>query len=136
MGIFSWIGLGSEVAKPIDSISHLYTTDAQRLEAQEKLEEIETKPVLAQMDINKTFASSERFFNSGWQPLTGWTSGFCVAIYYIPQLLVANVVWAMNCIEQHKVIPFPIDPGDIINLVYLMFGFGAHHLIKGRLSKK
>jgi hypothetical protein len=72
-------------------------------------------------------------FESLWQPLLGWTAGFCVALYYIPQLVVVNLEWSLQVLETHEITPFPIDPGDIMNLVYLLFGFGTYHLAKKKL---
>ena len=40
MGLLQWIGLGSEIAKPIDAVSNFYTTDKARIEAETKLEEV------------------------------------------------------------------------------------------------
>lgn len=133
MGFLSWIGLGAELAKPIDSVSNLYTTDKARLEAEKDLTEVAQKPRLAQLENNRIMALASNGFESLWQPLLGWTAGFCVALYYIPQLLVVNLVWAEEVLETHKITPFPIDPSDIMNLVYLLFGFGTYHIAKKKL---
>ncbi len=135
MGLLSWIGIGADMAKPIEAASHLYTTDKDRLEAQAKLAEVEQKPGLAQLENNKIMLASKRLFESGWQPLIGWTSGACVALYYVPQLIVANYVWIGNCLADNKVIQFPIPSDDILNLVYLLFGFGTYHLAKKAFIK-
>ena len=133
MGLLQWIGLGSEIAKPIDAVSNLYTTDKARIEAETKPEEVTQKVTLAQIDTNKILAASSNIFNAGWQPLIGWTSGFCVALYYIPQLLIINYEWSRNILTYHIITPFPIDPTDILNLVYLLFGFGAYHIVKKKI---
>lgn len=133
MSILKWLGLGSEVAKPIDAVSNLYTTDKARLEAQAKLEDITQKPQLAQLETNKLLAMSSNLFVSGWQPLLAWTAGFCVALYYIPQLIILNYEWGHRVLVDHIIQPFPLDPTDILNLVYLLFGFGAYHIAKKKL---
>lgn len=134
MGILQWIGLGTEIAKPIEAVSNLYTTDKAKIEAQANLEEITQKPIIAQLANNTIMASSKYFFESAWPSLIGWTSGACVALYYIPQLLVVNYEWARNVLTTHTIMPFPIDPTDILNLVYLLFGFGAYHIVKKKLG--
>lgn len=134
MGRFNWFGLGEEVSKPIDAVSNLYTTDKARIEAQTKYEEIAQKPQLAQLENNKLLVLSGKLFNSGWQPLIGWTSGACVFMYWVPQLCVANYVWATQCFAQGAVVPFPIKPDDIYNLVWLLFGFGGYSLIKKKIT--
>lgn len=135
MGIFNWLGIGADIAKPIDAIGNLYTTDKERLEAEAKLAEITQKPQLEQLKNNAIMLASQKLFESGWQPLIGWTSGACVALYYVPQLIVANFIWIDNCLQAHKVIPFPIQSDDILNLVYLLFGFGTYHLAKKAFIK-
>lgn len=135
MSFLQWIGIGKEIAKPIEAVGNLYTTDKARIEAEKDFEEVTQKVTLGQQEINKIYAQSSSFFVNAWGPLTGWTAGACVALYYVPQLLIANYVWAMNCIHNNSVVPFPIDPTNINQLVYLMFGFGGYHLVKDRLSK-
>jgi hypothetical protein len=136
MGILKWLGIGADIAKPIEAVSSLYTTDKERLKAEAELESVIQKPQLQRLDINQIFASAESFFNNGWQSLTGWTSGFCIALYWIPQLVIANIIWASECFTQHKVIPFPIDPSDLFHLIYLLFGFGTYHIAKSKLLGK
>jgi hypothetical protein len=133
MSLFDWLGWTEGLSKPIDSIGKLYTTDKDKLEAQKNLEEVMQKRGLAQLENNKIMIGSANLFEALWPALIGWTSGACVALYYIPQLIIANIIWTMNCIEVHKVIPFPIDSGDILNLVYLLFGFGTYNLVKKKV---
>lgn len=135
MGISDWLGLGNAIEKPIKAVGDLYTTDKARLEAQAKVEEIIQKPELAQLENNRIFAMSQNLFNSGWQSLTGWTAGFLVLIYYFPQITIATWVWGNNCLDTGVVKPFPIAPDDILNLVYLLFGFGAHHIVHKIIKK-
>lgn len=135
MSLMSWLGIGSEIAKSIDSVSNLYTTDKEKLNAEEKLQSTIDKPVLSQLENNKIMIMSKNFFESAWPALIGWTSGFCVALYYIPQLIVANYIWAKTSIENNVIYPFPIPPDDILNLVYLLFGFGTYHLVKKKILK-
>ena len=129
----SWIGLGADIAKPIDAVSNLYTTDKARIAAETSYEAVTQKRGLAQLENNRLMAIAGNLFESSWQPLIGYTAGFCVALYYVPQLIVANVIWAQECIDTGHVIPFPIDPSDILNLVYLLFGFGTYHLVKKKI---
>lgn len=133
MGLLSWIGLGEELAKPIDAASKFYTTDKERLDAENKLVLAGERRGLAQLENNKLMTVAGNVFQGSWQPLVGWTAGFCIALYWIPQLLIANLLWAQQCLDSGKVVPFPIDPTDILNLVYLLFGFGTYHLIKKKM---
>lgn len=136
MSLLSFLGIGKEIAQNIDSISKLYTTDKERLDAQSSLQSTIDKPVVAQLENNRLMLLSKNFFESAWPALIGWTSGFCVALYYIPQLIIANYIWAKMSIEHNIIYPFPIPPDDILNLVYLLFGFGTYHLVKKKIVDK
>lgn len=136
MSLLPWLGIGQEIAKDLDAVSNLYTTDKARLEGQTKLEEQLNKPVLAQIENNRIMAMSANFFESAWPALIGWTSGFCVALFYIPQILMADYIWFVHCINANEFEPFPMDPEEILNLVYLLFGFGTYHLVKKKIVNK
>jgi len=136
MGVSDWFGLGNAIKKtadPIKAIGDLYTTDKARIEAETKKEEILQKPQLAILETNKLLAVSRYFFNNGWSPMIGWTCGFLILIYYFPQILIATYVWGNICLDTGIVKPFPIKPDDILNLVYLLFGFGAHSIVSKKL---
>lgn len=134
MGLLKFLGIVKDLAQPVEAVSKLYTTDKERLEAEAKLKETELKPQLGQIENNRLLILTGKFFNSGWQPLIGWTSGFCVFLYWVPQLLLANYIWVNECLEVKSVVIFPIPSDDIYNLVWLLFGFGGYSLIKKKLS--
>jgi hypothetical protein len=133
MGWMDWIGAGKAISEPIKAVGDLYTTDKARIEAEAKLEEVLQKPVLSQIENNKLQTISGKLFESSWQPLIGWTSGACVALYYVPQLITINYIWINNCLYENAVLPFPMQPDDILNLVYLLFGFGTYHIVKKKV---
>lgn len=134
MSILNWLGLGKEIAKPIEAVSHLYTTDKQRLDAQTEDIKAMMPATLAQLENNKTSLLSDKFFSYGWQNLIGWTAGFCVALYWVPQLILTDYIWFEQCMYTHKIIPYPINSDQIYNLVWLLFGFGGYSLIKKKIS--
>lgn len=125
MGIMNWLGIGKDLAEPINAVGNLYTTDKARIEAETKLQEILQKPQIAQLENNKLLALSGKLFNSGWMPLLGWTCGFLILLYYAPQILIVTYVWGKVCIISGKPIPFPMKADEILNLVYLLFGMGG-----------
>ena len=135
MGIMNWLGIGADLAKPIDSVSNLYTTDKARLEAEKDLTEVVQKPQLAQLATNSILAASNSMFNSGWQPLIGWTAGFLVLLYYAPQIIITTYLWARLSFHANSVLPFPMKPDDLLNLVYLLFGFGIHSVVSRNSGK-
>lgn len=130
MGILNWLGMGKDLAEPINAVGNLYTTDKARIEAETKLQEVVQKPILSQMANNAIMAASSNFFNSGWQAMMGWTAGFLILLYYAPQILITDYVWARSCIQTGAVMPFPMKPDDLLNLVGLMFGMGGLTILK------
>lgn len=134
MGILDIFGSAKDLAEPIKAVGDLYTTDKARLDGEQKLEETMQKPVLAQIDLNRIFASAASIYNSGWIPLIGWTAGFLILLYYAPQIIIALYVWGKYCINANIVIPFPIKSDDIMNLVWLLFGFGGYSLLKNKIT--
>lgn len=130
MGIFSWLGLGKSLADPINAVGNLYTTDKARIEAHAKLEEVTQKPQLEQLKTNEILASASSLFKSGWISLIGWTAGFLVLLYYLPQLIIVTYIWAKASLVSGIIAPYPIKPDDILNLVWLLFGFGGYSLIQ------
>lgn len=135
MGLLDWLGLNKQIAPTINAVSNLYTTDKARIEAEADLQKAIAPIAEGQQAVNLALAQKESFFESAWQPSIGWTCGACVALYYVPQLLVANYIWAIECFSSGKVMQFPIDPSDILNLVYLLFGFGTYHIAKTKLTR-
>lgn len=135
MSLRDWLGLGAEVAKPIEAVGDLYTTDKARIEAnaklteaQAKFEEIKQKPQLAGIEVERILAMSANVFKSGYIPCAGWTAGFLMLVYYLPQLIVMNYVWAKASIVAGHCLPFPMKPDDILNLVYVMCAGGVHSI--------
>lgn len=126
MGILNWLGMGADIAKPLDAVSNLYTTDKARLEAETNMISVAQKPLLQQL-------TAQSFFASAWPALTGWTAGFCIALYWIPQLLVTDYLWAIHSWRLGMVLPYPIDASDLMNLVYLVFGMGTLHIVKKKM---
>ena len=136
MGISDWLGLGKAVAEPITAVSGLYTTDKARIEAETKYQEVAQKPQLAILETNRILALSSNVFKSGWPSMLGWTAGFLVLLYYFPQLAIMTYVWGKQAIATGIIKPFPMRPDEILNLVYLLFGFGTHNLASKVVTKR
>jgi hypothetical protein len=136
MGVADWLGLGKSVAEPINAVGNLYTTDKARIEAEKDFQDVVNRPILAQISNNAIMAAAQSIFVSGWQPLIGWTAGFLVLLYYAPQIIITTFVWGGNCIDSGMITPFPMKPDDILNLVWLLFGFGVHSLGGRIIGKK
>jgi hypothetical protein len=136
MGLMNWLGLESvkDLSEPIKAVGDLYTTDKARIQAETEMQKVMVQPVLEQQKVNAVLAASSQVFNSGWQPLIGWTAGFLILLYWGPQLVFANMLWIRVCLERQVIMPFPIAPDEIMNLIYLVFGFGGYTLVKNKMS--
>ena len=130
MGITDYLGLGKTIAEPIKAVGDLYTTDKARLQAEAQLQEAMQPAIEGQQKINAILAGSGNWFNSSWQPLLGWSAGFLILLYYAPQIVITTWVWGTACFASGIVAAYPMKPDDILNLVYLLLGFGTYSLFR------
>src|ERR1700722_4441958 len=135
MGLKDWLGIGAEIAKPIEAVGDLYTTDKARIkataeltEAQKNLAEVVQKPNLALLENERLLVMSSNFFKSAYIPMAGWTAGFLLLCYYLPQIIVVNYIWAKTSLDAGLCLPFPMKPDDILHLVYVMCAGGVHNI--------
>lgn len=134
MSIGKWLGLGEEVAKPIEAIGGLYTTEKERIGAETEFQKVVQEPQLRQLENNKIMLASSRFFESAWPALIGWTSGACVFLYWVPQIVLADYMYIKHFLVTGEIVSFPIKPDEIYNLIWLLFGFGGYNLIKKKIG--
>jgi hypothetical protein len=132
MGISNWFGLGTEIAKPIEAVGGLYTTDKARIEVETKYQEVAQKPQMALLEVDRILSMSSNFFKSGYIPMAGWTAGFLLLCFYFPQIIISTYIWAGASFAANKVLPFPMKPDDILHLVYVMCAGGVHSLFANR----
>ncbi len=91
---------------------------AQELEA--KAKELENQLLQGQIQTNIEEARSMKLFIAGWRPFIGWILGVSIGLFYIPQFLVATILWLKICWAEGAIIPFPIK--DISGLTELILG--------------
>ena len=135
MGIIEDLGIAKDLAAPIDAVGSLYTTDKARIDAETKLDDVLQKPTLTQLANNAILNQSSNIFKAGWESFIGWTAGFLVLLYYAPQIIITTILWAHLSVVHGTVLAFPMRPDDILNLVYLLFGFGVHSFLSGVAKK-
>jgi hypothetical protein len=85
------------------------------------------------MDISQDTKFSQavgQIFRNGYIPLIGWTCGFLILAYYLPQIMIITYVWGKNCIASGLVSQFPMKPDDLMNLVYLLITSGVYSIAK------
>jgi len=86
---------------------------------------LDTQVMQGQAEINKIDAGSNDNFQRRWRPFIGWCGGICVALYYIPQTLLANYIWLKHFLDTGTVAEFPMDAKELIGLVVAMLGVGV-----------
>ena len=91
---------------------------AQQLEI--KAKELQQQLLQGQIQTNVEEAKSMNIFIAGWRPFIGWILGVSLGLFYVPQFLVATVLWLKLCWIEGAIIPFPIK--DISGLTELILG--------------
>ncbi len=93
MGFLSTLLGGGDAIKSIgDTVDKLFTSDLEKLEAQNekykaerefnfKESQLLSQQNLAQTEVNKVEAASTNWFVSGWRPAVGWTC--CASLSYV-----------------------------------------------------
>ncbi|MDA5194107.1 3TM-type holin [Govanella unica] len=121
--------LGRLIAGPaVDAVTaignvfdKLFTTDAERLQAEQVLQKIRQEPAMLQAEINKIEAAHRSVFVAGWRPFIGWVcgAGFAWAFIFQPILNWAVVVYGLS------ITPPDIVTDDMMELVIALLGLGA-----------
>src|SRR5690606_20274242 len=79
MGILSKL-LVSPAVDVVSAIGNvfdkLFTTDAERAQAEAVLLKLRQEPAILQAEINKIEAAHRSLFVAGWRPFIGWVCGF------------------------------------------------------------
>ena len=110
-------------------------------EIEMKLAEIDSKSADGQTEVNKIEAANPNVFVSGARPFIVWVCGISLACYYIPQALMASILWTMQCYKAMQastniaalVLPaYPIafNVGEIMGLVASILGLGGFRMIE------
>lgn len=112
-------GIVEGVGKIIDD---LHTSDKERMDAELREKELDQRPVLAQIEVNKTEAQHQSVFVSGWRPFIGWVCGCGFVYQYVVRPLLP---WALTVAGIHDVPALPALDGSLMELTVGMLGLGA-----------
>jgi hypothetical protein len=139
MGMF---GIGDEAKKVGegigivgDALDKLFTSDDERLSHAEMMARLELKgpEIVAQAMVNDS--KSNNWFQAGWRPFIGWIAGLGLAIYFIPQYVIAAYMFVENYLRLGTIIDFPASPDALIQLVGALLGLGALRTVEKVLGK-
>lgn len=133
--IAQFFGAGQAAATPIEAIGNvfdkLFTSDEERAQAAAVMEKLRQHPGELQVQLNMVEAAHKSWFVAGWRPYIGWVCGTALALYYIPQFLLASIIWARLSWDAMTIVPYPIDDIDgLMELVIAMLGLGALRTIE------
>lgn len=112
-------GIVEGVGKIIDD---LHTSDKERMDAELREKELDQRPVLAQIEVNKTEAQHQSVFVSGWRPFIGWVCGCGFVYQYVARPLLP---WALTVAGVEGVPALPALDGSLMELTVGMLGLGA-----------
>lgn len=122
-GVFEGIG---SLAKDIRSAITGEISPEKQAEIIQKVNELEAQAKMGQIEINKAEASHRSIFVAGARPYIMWICGTSIGLYFIPQYMMATVLWVKMCWIADKLLAFPIpEPAGLMNLVVTLLGLGA-----------
>lgn len=135
LGFFSSIfgggaAAGQAVATPIEAIGNvfdkLFTSDEEKAQAAAVLAKLQQRPGELQVELNKIEAASGSLFVAGWRPAIGWVCALSLGCFYIPQFVLAAIMWVRLCWELRQLEPYPAtEIAGLMELVVAMLGLGA-----------
>jgi Holin of 3TMs, for gene-transfer release len=129
-GVFEGIG---SLAKDIRSAITGEISPEKKAEIENKLVELESMAQQGQVETNKVEAASTSVFVSGWRPAIGWICGISIGSYFIPQYVLAAVLWTKACWVAGTLIPYPIpEPHGLLELIIGMLGLGIYRTVEKR----
>jgi len=114
-------GVGS-LAKDIRTAITGDMSPEKKAELQEKMMELENMAREGQVQINIQEAKHPSVFVSGWRPFIGWVCGVSIGCYFIPQYLLAAILWVKISWAAQALAPFPVEANGLLELVSAMLG--------------
>jgi hypothetical protein len=117
--------LVANIASPIEAIGNvfdkLFTSDAERAQAEAVLEKLRQNPAALQVELNKIEAAHRSVFVAGWRPAVGWICAAGVGWAYLghPLFLWAAALWSPG------LRPPEIHTDSLFELVLAMLGMAG-----------
>lgn len=113
---------GDQIAKPIDAIGKLFTSDDERLSHAEVLERIRQQPLEAQQLLNQAASQSGNWFIAGGRPAIIWVCALGLLFFFIINPIIQWITGQAGA-------PLPVT--DIVNLTYGVLGiYGSQRTLE------
>lgn len=121
---------GKTIATPIEAIGNvfdkLFTSDEEKAQAQLVLAKLAQRPGELQVELNKVEAQHQSIFVAGARPFIMWVCGISLAFYYIPQFIMAAIIWTRMSWDMQTLVPYPVGQiAGLMELTIAMLGLGA-----------
>ncbi len=119
------------IEKSGSALNSLFTSDEERLTKKEAIERLRQRPAEWAHQLNLINAQSASWWNSGWRPGIGWVGAISLFFFFVPQYLIASIVWGAQCWEIItgseslvivKLPGFPVTAEGLTQLVMLLLG--------------
>ena len=131
MGILNKIfNVGEAAVAPITAVGNvlddLFTSKEEAMTQDQLMTALAQKPNLAQVELNKVEASHRSVFVAGWRPAIGWVCAAALGFFYIPQFVMASVVWYKLLVANDwQMVAYPLSAESLMQLVIALLGMGA-----------
>ncbi len=113
---------GNLVEKTGEALDSLFTSDEERAAAEVVKSKIKQMPQAWAHQLNLINAQSRSWFDSGWRPALGWVGAIGLAVYFIPQYVMATILWVRHCLISNELVAYPITSDGLFELVGILFG--------------
>ena len=135
-------GAAKAVTGTIEGIANVFDkfieTADEKKAAKILMAKMAQKPAELQVELNKIGSAHRSIFVAGWRPYIGWILGTSLGFYYLPQFLMAAILWSRMCWNAQEIIPYPItDIKGLLELIMGMLGLAGLRTIEkfGGISK-
>ncbi|MFT6347080.1 MAG: hypothetical protein ACJAYB_000061 [Psychromonas sp.] len=108
----------------------LFTSDEERQQLNNQLEEIKLKPELMQAMANIESARHASFFVAGGRPALLWVSALGLFFFFPVKYAVATYLWAMQSLAANQIQEFPFSGDGLMELVGMLLGLGAMRTVE------
>ena len=127
-GAFQGIGA---LAKDLRSAITGEISPEKKADLLEKTLTLEAMANSGQLEINKAEAQNPSVFVSGPRPAFLWVGAISLACYFIPQYVMAAILWTRQCWSANALAPFPIaEPAGLMELCALLLGVAGLRTIE------
>lgn len=130
-----WSSLFSGGANsPIEALGKagdsLFTSDEERMQLNNQLEEIKQKPQLMQAMANVVSANHRSWFVAGGRPALLWVAALGLFLFFPVKMGVGTYIWAKMCLSQNVLLDYPFSGDGLIELVAMLLGLGVMRTIE------